>query len=81
MTDALCDKVREALAAADPTDSKELKQISSIMKEIMAMQDICSAEERRERELRVAKLEREAEASEGNHEVTVCFCGEEELAK
>lgn len=76
MTDALCDKVERSLGADGVSDPRDLKQISSILKELMTMLDICPAEERRERELRVKKLSREVAEGEAR-EVTVTFVGGE----
>ena len=72
MTDALCDKVEMALGGDEPIEPRDLKQLSSILKELMVMQDITPTEEREERVLRVKKLAREVEESETN-EVTVTF--------
>ena len=77
MTDALCDKVERSLADEETSDPRDLKQLSSILKELMTMQDICPAEERRERELRVKKLSREVAEGE-TREVTVKFVGGED---
>ncbi len=80
MTDALCDKVERSLEADGVSDPRDLKQISSILKELMTMLDICPAEERKERELRVKKLSRELAEGEAK-EVTVTFVGGEEKWK
>ena len=77
MTDALCDKVELTLRDKEACDPRDLKQISSILKELMTMQDICPADERRERELRVKKLSRELAEGE-TRDVKVTFVGGEE---
>lgn len=77
MADALCDKVEASLCDKETSDPRDLKQLSSILKEIMAMLDICPAEERRERELRVKKLSRELADGEAR-EVKVTFVGGED---
>ena len=80
MTDALCDKVELALRDEAPIEARDLKQLSSILKELMVMQDIVPAEEREERELRVRKLARELEERECE-DVVVTFVGADECWK
>ena len=77
MTDALCDRVEELLRAEGEIDARDLKQLSSILKELMVMQDILPEEEREERLLRVKKLARDLEENEAR-EVSVVFLGGEE---
>lgn len=80
MTDALCDRVEELLRAEGEIDARDLKQLSSILKELMVMQDILPEEEREERVLRLRKLARDLEESEAS-EVTVTFVSADEAWK
>ena len=80
MTDALCDRVEELLRADGEIEARDLKQLSSILKELMVMQDILPEEEREERLLRVKKLARDLEENEAR-EVTVTFVSAEEAWK
>ena len=78
LSDTLTEKVGVALDATEPLDTKELKQISGILKELMGMQEMLSPEARREREAKLRRLERELESTEDTCEVTVHFVGGEQ---
>ena len=59
LADLLTDKLETALVAMDVPDVRDLKQASAILKELAALTDVCTPEERRERALQLARLERE----------------------
>lgn len=80
LCDGLAEKVGVALAATDPLDTKELKQLSGIIKELSAVMGTCLSDELAERELRHARLLRELSEEEDPRQLRVSFAvGTEEL--
>ena len=69
----LLEKV-EALLETDcdlPLDTQAMKQISGVLKDIKEIQMVRSDADLREQEARIAKLRREAERDEDDHNKTV----------
>lgn len=75
LADLLTDKLEAALVAMDVPDVRDLKQASAILKELAALTDVCTPEERRERELQLARLEREVthDEEEDDTQLVVSF--------
>lgn len=77
VSDLLLQKVRERVEALDAIEmgSQEFRHLSATIKDLKEIQMIRSDADMREQEARIAKLRKEAEKEEQNHDVTIVIEG------
>ena len=77
VSDLLLQKVKERVEALDALEmgSQEFRHLSATIKDLKEIQMIRSDADIREQEARIAKLRKEAEREEQNHDVTITIEG------
>jgi uncharacterized protein YqfA (UPF0365 family) len=78
LTDALYDKLVEALKLVDPNDTQGLRQLTASVKDWRDMHSIKSDADMREQEARIRNLEKQAQADEESNDVVVTIASEAE---
>ena len=74
LTDALYDKLVEAVALVDPKDTQGIRQITASVKDVKDMLGIKSEADMREQDARIRKLQKDAQEEEsGPAEIKVVF--------
>ena len=84
ITDRLLDKLEQAVAEVEPTDTQAIRQITASIKDIKEVKMLRSELDRREQQARIANLERQANVEDTNSNITVTFGtgkGEDKWAK
>lgn len=71
ITDTLTEKLIQALALVEPSDTYALRQITSSLKDLKEMQGVKSEADRREQEARIRNLEKQAEAEDKDTSINV----------
>lgn len=77
VADKLLDKVEQWVEMGEPISANSIKNLSDAIKNIKEVQMIRTEEDIEEQKARIAKLQKEAQKEEQNHDVTIVIEGGE----